>query len=302
MQADPKVLRQRVFECEACAGDGFGFSRISDRTPFAKFPPTIGSSHTAPLLFIGTNPRISTTNRDLYLEIMRDPEVFDSLAHDIWRGQSYVRFGEPGRHYDLHVAIADEAFPGHSFASVAAVTELFLCATLDGGLLPARGSKCADLHLDEVVRQVCPQVVVTVGAKARGYLTERRISTGAPFKAQIGGRTVVVASVPHPAAWGAKGWIQAYINWAAEVTRITINGGTNFPQGPRNLDRSFRQAQLAAWLIYSNPTISAVELSGQLSAAFPRPTYKVGPRHGPHYLSLYRTGKLAVPESDPRDW
>lgn len=302
MQPDPKVLRQRVFECEVCVGDGFGFSRISVGTPLAKFPPTIGSSQSAPLLFIGTNPRVSSTNRDLFIEIMRDAKAFDSLANDVWRGRSYVRFGEPGRHYDLHLAIADKAFPGQPFASVAAVTELFLCASLDAGLLPTRGSKCADLHLDEVARQVCPQVIVTVGAKARGYLTERRISAGTPFKTRIGGRVVVVAAVPHPAAWGGKAPTQSHIDWAAEVTRITVDGGTDFPHPPRDLDRSSTQAQLAAWLIHSNPTIGAGELTRSLAAAFPPPMYKVGPRHGPHYLSLYRTGKLAVPVSDPRDW
>jgi uracil-DNA glycosylase len=301
MQLDPKVLRQRVFECEVCAGDGFGFSSVSPGTPLAKFPPTIGSSLSASLLFVGTNPRISSTNRDLFLEIMRDSEAFDLLAKDVWRGSSYLKFGEPGRHYDLHLAIAGKAFPGQPFASVAAVTELFLCASKDAGLLPTNGSKCADLHLDEVVQQICPQVVVTVGARAQGYLSQKRISTGLPFKAQLGGRIVVVAPVPHPAAWGGQAPTRRHIDWAADVTRITIDGGTNFPEPPPNLDRSCTQAQLAAWLIHSNPTIGAGQLTRSLAAAFPPPIYKVGPRHGPHYLSLYRTGKLSVPASDPRD-
>jgi|SRR5579863_4850491 len=99
MQADPKVLRQRVFKCEVCAGSGFGFSRIDAGAPLTKFPPTIGSSRDAPLLFIGTNPRISNTNQDLYAEIMRSSESFDLLAQDVWRGRSSVRFVESGHHY-----------------------------------------------------------------------------------------------------------------------------------------------------------------------------------------------------------
>ena len=302
MQADPKVLRQRVFKCEVCAGSGFGFSRIDADAPLSKFPPTIGSSRAAPLLFIGTNPRISNTNRQLYVEIMRSPESFDLLAQDVWRGRSYLRFGEPGHHYDLHIAIAHKAFPGRSFASVAAVTELFLCATLDGGLLPNAGSKCADLYLDEVARQVGPQVVVAVGAKARDYLVGRRLCTGIPFKAELGEGIVVVVPVPHPAAWGAKSGINAYIEWAAEVIQAATNGSADFPPPPLDLGRPFTQRQLAGWLIHSNPTISAGDLTARLAAAFPPPAYNVGLRHGPHYLSLYRTGKLDVPDSDPRDW
>src|ERR1039458_1013277 len=117
MQTDQQVLRQRVFKCEACEGSGFGFSRIYADAPLSKFPPTIGSPCAAPLLFIVTNPRISNTNRQLYAEIMRSPEAFDSLSHDVWRGQSYLHFGEPGHHYDLHSAIARKAFPGQPFAS-----------------------------------------------------------------------------------------------------------------------------------------------------------------------------------------
>lgn len=117
MQADPKVLRQRVFRCEECSESGFGFSRIDADAALSKFPPTIGSSGDAPLLFIGTNPRISNSNRELYTEIMRSPESFDLLAQDVWRGRSYLRFGEPGHHYDLHIAIARKAIPGRPFAS-----------------------------------------------------------------------------------------------------------------------------------------------------------------------------------------
>ena len=233
---------------------------------------------------------------------MRSPESFDLLARDVWRGQSYVRFGESGHHYDLHIAIAGKAFPGKPFATVAAVTELFLCATTDEESLPRVGSKCADLYFDEVARQVQPQVVVAVGAKARNYLAGRRLSIGVPFRAQVAESEIVVAPVPHPAAWGAKSGTNAYIDWAAAVIRCAISGAANFPPPPRGLGHPFTQQQLAAWLIHSNPIIDSGELTARLAVAFPPPAYRVGARHGAHYLSLYRTGKLDVPDSDPRDW
>ena len=302
MRTDPRSLRDQTFGCEVCAGSGLGFSRVDAEAPLSKFPPTIGSSGPAPLLFVGTNPRISNTNRDLYAEIMRNRDSFCLLAQDVWHARSYLRFGEPGRHYDLHIAIAEQAFPHRPFSAVAAVTELFLCATKDEELLPRTGSVCADLYLDQVARQVCPEVVVTIGAKARSYFDGRRVCAGMPFKARLGDGTVVVAAVPHPAARGVKGSINAYIDWAAEVTRVTISGGSTFPRPPRRHPRPFTQGDLAAWLIYSIPTITAGGLTAELAAAFPPPIYKIGRRHGPHYLSLYCTGKLSVPESDPRDW
>jgi uracil-DNA glycosylase len=301
MDDDRQLLREEVFGCEACASLGFGFSRLRPDLPLSKFPPVIGSSSAVPLLFIGTNPRISNSNQDLYEEIMQRPDSFHLLAQDVWRGRSYLRFGEPGRHYDLHLAIAEKAFPGRPFSSVAAVTELFLCSTKDGAALPRSGSPCADRYLAQVVRQVQPSVVVAVGAPARAYLASRRISGSAPFKSWIGDLVVPVAAVPHPASWGKKG-LNEYIQWAADIIRTTVDGGTTFRQPPRIYSRGLGQRQLAAWLIHSDPSLTAEQLTAQLAAAFPPPAYNVGSRHGPHYLSLYRTGKLEVPDSDPRDW
>jgi hypothetical protein len=259
------------------------------------------------LLFVGTNPRISDTNKDLYAEIMRKadsgagpPPSFHLLAQDVWQGRSYLRFGEPGHHYDLHLAIAERAFPGRLFSSVAAVTELFLCATEDATSLPRTGSTCADLYLDRVARQVQPRVVVAVGAPARKYLAVRRICGGSTFKARIGDSVALVAPVPHPAEWGVKNRMNAYIQWAAEVIGATIRGESTFPRPPRASGGSFTQSQFAAWLIHSNPRLTARELTAELAVAFPPPAYNVGARHGAHYLSKYRTGKLDVPQADPR--
>ena len=61
------------------------------------------------------------------------------------------------------------------------------------------------------------------------------------------------------------------------------------------------QKNLAAYLIGQNPAISATQLTQELRDAFPQ--LQVGDRHGPHYLSLSRTGRLAeAPTTDPRTW
>lgn len=176
-------------------------------------------------------------------------------------------------------------------------------ATEDAKLLPRTGSACADRYFDRVVQQVQPQVVVAVGAPARNYLADRRVGGGIPFEARIGDEVVVVAPVPHPAEWGVKNKMKAYINWAAEVVGVAIRGESEFPLPPQDASAdSFTQWQLAAWLIHSNPSLTASQLTAELAVSFPPSAYKVGPRHGAHYLSKFRTGKLQVPESDPRGW
>ena len=61
------------------------------------------------------------------------------------------------------------------------------------------------------------------------------------------------------------------------------------------------QKSLSAYLIAANPSITGVELTTLLREAFP--LARVEGRHGPHYLSLSRTGKLPeASEDDPRTW
>lgn len=64
--------------------------------------------------------------------------------------------------------------------------------------------------------------------------------------------------------------------------------------------KRFTQKLLAAYLISKNPDITAKELTIQLQAAFPN--HDVGNRHGPHYLSLSKQGRLdEAPDRDPRE-
>jgi hypothetical protein len=61
------------------------------------------------------------------------------------------------------------------------------------------------------------------------------------------------------------------------------------------------QKALAAWLIANDPTITGKELTAAIRDAFP--SSNVSDRHGPHYLSLSRHGRLPEPtDDDPRTW
>lgn len=61
------------------------------------------------------------------------------------------------------------------------------------------------------------------------------------------------------------------------------------------------QKNLAAFLIGQDSSITAAELTEALREAFP--SSNVGDRHGPHYLSLSRNGRLPeAPATDPRTW
>lgn len=65
--------------------------------------------------------------------------------------------------------------------------------------------------------------------------------------------------------------------------------------------RKITQKLVAAWLISQNPDITGAQLTAELRRAFPN--NKIDTRHGPHYISHSRNGKLPEPpDSDPRDW
>lgn len=65
--------------------------------------------------------------------------------------------------------------------------------------------------------------------------------------------------------------------------------------------RRMTQKILAAFLIADNPEMTGGTLTDLLREAFP--SARIGSRHGPHYLSLSRNGRLPeVPDSDPRHW
>lgn len=68
-----------------------------------------------------------------------------------------------------------------------------------------------------------------------------------------------------------------------------------------NAGRQMNQKNFAAYIIARNPAITGAELTALLREAFPNA--RVADRHGPHYLSLSRNGKLPeASEDDPRTW
>lgn len=67
------------------------------------------------------------------------------------------------------------------------------------------------------------------------------------------------------------------------------------------IGKKMTQKVLAAYLIAQNPDITGPELTAVLVEEFPQ--CRISPRHGPHYISLSRSGNLPEPSSDdPRLW
>lgn len=214
---DPAALRSEVYSCDACARLQLGFERPGTQRPFFKFPPIIGSQGHAPLLFMGLNPRRSATNAALHDTIMADPAAFDALAANRVDGRPYIAIRGSERHYRPHAVIASSVFPGRPFEEVAAVTELFLCASEDAGVLGRAGTPCADRFLGRVMRVVEPRVVVAVGRVVEAHLRPRFGPQEGPFRAIVHGVKVLVVPMPHPNARGEK---QArYDDAAAHIAR-----------------------------------------------------------------------------------
>ena len=68
-----------MYSCVAC-GDGYGFERPVGGAGFFKFPASIGAPGRADLLFVGVNPRRSSTNIDLATAAMSSGEAFRVLS------------------------------------------------------------------------------------------------------------------------------------------------------------------------------------------------------------------------------
>jgi hypothetical protein len=125
---------------------------------------------------------------------------------------------------------------------------------------------------------------------AREAFDARRIyttpnGTSVVYKRQDGGRVVL---------WSYR--VQAEIMIGGQVA-LTRTDRTAQPTASRQ--RRLTQKLLASWLISQNPDITANELFTELKETFP--SAAIGPRHGPHYLSLSRNGHLPEPpDSDPR--
>ena len=55
--SDHRDLLREVFQCDACAA-GLGCTKGAHGGGYLELPPTIGALGSAPLLFVGINPRL----------------------------------------------------------------------------------------------------------------------------------------------------------------------------------------------------------------------------------------------------
>lgn len=192
-------LIDNVFACRLCP-KSYGFKSRTPDGPYSKFPAIIGKTNKAKLLFVGINPRISNSNRSDHDFWMRDKFNFQSLSANKHRGKSYI---EQELHYRFHVRLVKNIFgPDCNFESVAAVTEIFLCATEDSSGLPYPGSCCADLYFGDTLRLANPQVIVAVGSRVMAYFKMQSPNkdwtwnqTGLKFE----NRVIPVVDMLHPA-------------------------------------------------------------------------------------------------------
>lgn len=193
-----------VFACMHCDRAGLPFVR-SPEGKFYRFPPTIGAASTARLLFVGINPRISSTNEGLHESIAHNLRNFSELAANRIDEGAYIGRKSQEPHYQFHLSVVDALCPGEPFESVAAVTELHLCASTSSKGLPYDSSRCTDRYFGLVLRQVTPLVIFAVGSHVERTLSKKFRTTlrGKPLARWPGGQAPIF-TLPHPNAYGAK--------------------------------------------------------------------------------------------------
>lgn len=111
--------------------------------------------------------------------------------------------------------------------------------------------------------------------------------TNIVFKRMEGGRAVL---------WSYRTQSEIMIGGQVEMT-ITDRRA----KPTATTQKRMTQKLLASWLISEDPRITSGDLTAALQEAFPQ--MSIGARHGPHYLSLSRNGRLPEPpDDDPRTW
>ncbi len=208
-------LVNEVFKCMHCEGTSLPFKRHSSGK-FYRFPPIIGASGNAPLLFVGINPRASGSNVSLHESIVENRKAFKELSANRVGKHPYIgKMGlEP--HYNLHVSVTEALFPGVSFETVAAVTELHFCASADSSGLPAESSKCADRFLSQVLEVVSPSVVFAIGRHVERVLQARARSWVGNLSVTWPAGVAPVLILPHPSSYGPK---QELVTFAVAAAR-----------------------------------------------------------------------------------
>jgi hypothetical protein len=182
-----------------------------------KFPPTIGAPGKAPILFIGINPR-RTDNLEIHDFAMRSKANFKRLSRNIdHHHQPYIAppsfptAWEREDHYDRHIEIVDRTFR-LPFGKVAAVTEMFLCATPKGTGLYTSDSRCAKEYLLRTIQQVQPAFIVTFGARTPLYFSQKIRN----LKANIASLKASPIHLPFP-SWRWRDTMDEAVTWAVDV-------------------------------------------------------------------------------------
>lgn len=167
------------------------------------------------------------------------------------------------------------------------------------GRPPAVGDRIPTGHIDGMtvfakVARVRPWAVVVAGDLPElERLDPRRVwetpnGTSVVYKRQDGPMIVLWSYKSQGEIKVGRGMVVLATDHSAEPTALTGS-------------KRMTQRILAAFLIAENPQITASELGTALKAAFPGHT--IGRRHGAHYLSHSRCGRLPeAPATDPRGW
>jgi hypothetical protein len=218
------ALLKEVYGCDSCASQKVG----SQFTPapsgsFFKFPPLIGGTGELKLLFVGYNPRRTTTNLAIHDFAMGSFKHFCVLSDNINHiGHRYI--GSPltapdhEAHYDLHNNIVQRVF-AKPFEDVAAVTEMYLCASKNGQQLPTWKSPCAKRHLMRTFKTADPDYMVTFGVGVPRF-----------FKRFARGVRADVLHLPFPSTRNTlEPTMSAAVDWAVD-SLIALEAGTQPPQ------------------------------------------------------------------------
>jgi hypothetical protein len=219
------ALLQDVYGCRECAIKGRSF--VSDFSEarsgfFYKFPPLIGGAGKVKLLFVGYNPR-RTTNLAIHNFAMGSFQNFCTLSDNFdHHGQRYI--GSPKsapdheEHYELHDDIVQRVF-AKPFEDVAAVTEMYLCASKNGKKLNTENSPCAQKFLLRTIGIARPDYIVTLGSGLPRF-----------FKRFIRGVKADVLHLPFPSDQVTPpATMSAAVNWAVD-SLIALEAGTQPPQ------------------------------------------------------------------------
>jgi hypothetical protein len=170
-----------------------------------RFPPVIGATVASPLLFVGINPRASDSNRHLHEALMRDFATFRALAGNRCRDRHYIGPRGLERHYSAHVQIAERIFPRQPFDEVAAVTELFFCASQSSQGLREPPSPCADKYFERVLGAIRPKIIFAVGRPVEENLASRLFCEGGKEFVKWGqSERALMLAIPHPNSRGEK--------------------------------------------------------------------------------------------------